>query len=661
MTPRTSDLVPGPDSDRRSGGNRFAAGLAGLLPPDELARALTAGGRWQPYPTVNQRPAWTAVDQDFGKRLLAEVENEHAAPWPELTASGYLRFSVDGNRQLFETPYLQRRDRLARTVLATALATSPADRARYLLSAIDGIWLLCEESSWCFPAHEPRPLPDQQAPTLDLFAAETGALLAYAASVLGPVLRTEHPMVADRINREVRARVLLPYRDAAETFWYDAGNNWNPWIHSNVLAAALLVESDSSGLVATVLRILRGLDHYLAHVPADGGCDEGITYWWCAGATLFECMEILYAATAGTFDAFALPLLGRIARYPVVAHIGGPWHVNFADGFALPRPGTVVPGLLHRFGRAVGDSDVIAHARALAGPFGRCPMPVTPGASLGRSLGVLFDADWAATSVDDFPYPAQAWMPDTEVLVAREHPGSATGLFLAAKAGHNAENHNHNDVGNWIVAHDGVPVIIDVGVGNYTARTFSDERYDIWTMRSSYHNLPTVDGVEQAHGAAHRAAQVVATVDRAGAELRLDLGPAYPSAAGVRSWSRSVRLQRDGDEPWIGVDDQWDLDRDPDELALHLMTATPARCDAPGVLTIGPLLARFDHDRFDARIETVDLTDDLLTRVWGRAVHRVTLTARTAGRAGSHRLLISAAETSQPSPRSAPPTARRDQ
>ncbi|GAA1593997.1 heparinase II/III family protein [Kribbella hippodromi] len=640
--------------------NRFTAGLAGLLPPAELARALTAAGRWQPYPTVDQRPAWASVDQEYGQRLLAEAENERSTPWPELTASGYLRFSIDGNRQSFETPYLERRDRLARAVLATGLAASPADRAQYLLSAIDGIWLLCEESSWCFPAHESRPLPDQEAPTLDLFAAETGALLAYAASVLGSILRAEHPLVAERIDREVRARVLVPYQAAAETFWYDAGNNWNPWIHSNVLAAALLVESDSRDQIATVDRVLRGLDQYLTHVPADGGCDEGITYWWRAGATLFECLEILHQATGGVFDAFEQPLLGRIARYPLAAHIGGSWHVNFADGFALPRPGTVVPGLLHRFGRAVHDPEVVAHAGALAAVADRYPAPVTPGASLASCLGVLFDQDWAAAGTADFPYPGETWLPDTEVLVAREHPGSADGLFLAAKAGHNAENHNHNDVGHWIVAHDGSPVIIDVGVGTYTERTFSAERYDIWTMRSSYHNVPTVDGYEQSHGAGHRAARVAATVTGTSAGLELDLGPAYPSAAGVRSWWRSMRLVREHGEARIDIDDSWDLDRDPAELALHLMTAIPARYAAPGVLTIGPLLARFDAGRFEARIETIDLTDDLLTRVWGRAVHRVTLLARTADRVGSHRLRLTAAERSEPSPPSAAPPSRRE-
>ena len=77
-------------------------------------------------------------------------------------------------------------------------------------------------------------------------------------------------------------------------------------------------------------------------------------------------------------------------------------------------------------------------------------------------------------------------------MAARSKDGSAEGLYLAAQGGHNAESHNHNDVGNFIVYADGQPAIIDVGVETYTAKTFSSQRYEIWTMQSAYHNLPSI-------------------------------------------------------------------------------------------------------------------------------------------------------------------------
>ena len=93
------------------------------------------------------------------------------------------------------------------------------------------------------------------------------------------------------------------------------------------------------------------------------------------------------------------------------------------------------------------------------------------------------------------------------------------GFYLAAKGGHNAESHNHNDVGNFIVYADGRPVLIDAGVGTYTAKTFSPQRYEIWTMQSAYHNLPTINGFLQKDGRQFRAENVVIQSRRCGRDV----------------------------------------------------------------------------------------------------------------------------------------------
>ncbi len=98
-------------------------------------------------------------------------------------------------------------------------------------------------------------------------------------------------------------------------------------------------------------------------VPDDGGCDEGASYWWRAGASLFECLETLAEACGDDFGAFQLPKVRAIARYPMAAHIAGDVHVNFADGGIRP-PGTV-PHLLYRFAARTGDAQVQQHALAM--------------------------------------------------------------------------------------------------------------------------------------------------------------------------------------------------------------------------------------------------------------------------------------------------------
>jgi hypothetical protein len=58
------------------------------------------------------------------------------------------------------------------------------------------------------------------------------------------------------------------------------------------------------------------------------------------------------------------------------------------------------------------------------------------------------------------------------------------------------------------VALDRRPLLIDVGVGVYTRQTFGPQRYEIWTMQSSWHNVPEVDSIQQAAGRDHAARRV---------------------------------------------------------------------------------------------------------------------------------------------------------
>jgi hypothetical protein len=35
-----------------------------------------------------------------------------------------------------------------------------------------------------------------------------------------------------------------------------------------------------------------GLDSYLNSLGEDGGCDEGPSYWFAAGGSVFDCLEL---------------------------------------------------------------------------------------------------------------------------------------------------------------------------------------------------------------------------------------------------------------------------------------------------------------------------------------------------------------------------------
>lgn len=605
--------------------------LTGRFTPERVRQSLIDRESWRPYPPIDDRDGWTTLGQDIRTGLVERAEPRLGMVWSALPASVFLDCARNGNRSRYEKPYFERREALIQLVLAECVDGD----GRFLDDIINGIWALCEESFWGVSAHSysrrfERGLPDTSFPVVDLFAAETGSLLAWTHYLLRPALSRELPVVLDRIEREVHARILQPYRSVDDWMWLGITpradgrppNNWNPWIHSNVLAANLLLEPDAETRAATVDRVLTGIDAFLAGYHPDGGCDEGISYWGRAGGSLFDFLDLLARASNDALNAFNIPLVQEIGRYVYRAHIGGPWYVNFADGAARTTP---EPGVVYHYGKRINDPKLIAQA-AEAERL-RKGLPETK-LSIGRELAATFGPILDEVREQPPPLIPDSWMDGIQVLTAREREGSSEGLFLAAKGGHNDESHNHNDVGQFIVGLDGAPVVIDVGVETYTRKTFSADRYDIWTMQSAFHNLPTIDGHQQQAGPEFQATDVHASVSDDSAELSLDIASAYPEEAGVRSWRRVVRLDRDA-EPSVTLRDTWDLAASPDQLTLSLMAADDVSLVEPGVLRCTgeqrALDVRFDPSVFDATIERIDIDDARLSPVWGSHVSRVLL------------------------------------
>jgi hypothetical protein len=348
-----------------------------------------------------------------------------------------------------------------------------------------------------------------------------------------------------------------------------------------------------------------------------------------------------------------------MGRYLYRMHIGGPWYVNFADGSARATPES---DLVYRYGKRIGDPALMAQG-AHAHQF--LPASEARRTDIRRRLAAIFNATEfdAANAIP--PLIGEAWLDGIEVLTAREHAGSTDGLFLAAKGGHNAESHNHNDAGSFIVALDGVPVVIDVGVETYRKQTFNEERYTIWTMQSGYHNLPVIDGHEQLPGRAYAARDVTASITTDHAQLSLDIAGAYGSAAdahvdrwslaggetskatpiGIDRWQRTLRLER-GAHPRIVIEDTWALDHPPAMLESHLMLAGPVDAGTPGTLhcatTTRPLIITWDADVFTPRVEEIAITDARLHPVWGDRIFRVILATRQPTAQGRWRLTMAA-------------------
>lgn len=493
-----------------------------------------------PFPSIDDREAWEALPEPRRASLRALAAGWRGVDYPLLRASQYMAFDWRGDRVAWERPYFDRRRKLIAAALGACIDGDPAD----LDAAADGLWLICEESSWVISAHnggehagvEPRPeepLPDVDAPYVDLFAAQTAMALTLVCDLLGPRLDGLSPRLRRRVGREVERRVLTPF-EARDDFWWMGVIrkdlcNWTPWIVSNVMLCACGWVRDRARLCALLERGCAMLDRYLDVVPADGGCDEGAGYWSMAGGALLDCLELLERVTGGRMAFWNDAKLGNLLRYPMNAWLGGEWFVNFADCDAKPD----IPGERLAFaGRKLGDQALIAFGNRFAGDPA-AQLNDTP--QLWRLLNGLFAPETEGAEVAE--PPRDVWLSDLEQRLVRRG-----GMVLACKGGANAGSHSHNDCGGFILCVDGEPQVVDAGNMTYTAKTFSDQRESLWNIRAAYHNVPMIGGHEQAGGWDRRARGVAATADG----LRLDMAPAYPEDAGALACERQLELREDG-------------------------------------------------------------------------------------------------------------------
>jgi len=621
-------------ASQQPGGEKPRNIMSGGWTEGRLGGCLIARPKWKPFPTSADRDAWDGLTAGLRKELAASAEAQLGAPWPSLLASSFLEFARNGNRSRFESVRSARRNRLGDLVIGECVEA----KGRFLDEIANGIWLTLEETWWGVPAHvgvqrAGRGLPDVNEPIVDLFAAETASLLAWTDYLLGARLDTVSPLIRPRLRAEVDRRMLTPCLQRDDFGWmgWNASrtrpvNNWNPWINSNWLTSALLLETNEQRRVAAVYRILRSLDNFINPYHDDGGCDEGPGYWSRAGASLFDCLDLLHSATGGALDVYDVPLIREIARYIMRAHVAGNWFINFADASAHASPSG---DLVFRAGRHIKDERLQAFGAFCASGLGGGKLRRD---SLGRQLPAIFNYGTLRTARPQAPLIGDVWLSGIQVMAARVKEGSSEGLYIAAKGGHNAESHNHNDVGNFVVYNDGKPVFIDVGVETYTAKTFSKQRYEIWTMQSAYHNLPTIDGVMQHDGREFEARDVRYRTDARGAELSMDIAKTYPAEAGVESWRRRMRLDREKNE--ISITDACQLKRDAAQITLTLMTPCSVRVASPGELELDGLQAGFgkarvlfEGGRLTPKVEEVTITDGHLKSVWGDRLYRILLVA----------------------------------
>jgi hypothetical protein len=618
---------------------------------------------------------------------LNEAEKFLDFEFPYIPLSLFMDFKKTGNRTDFENVYFLKRRALNSLIIGECIER----KNRFLKDILNGLYSILDEYAWQLPAHNtyvrdtPQlPLADTSDPILDLFACETGALIATAYRLLKDDFDKISPFINKRILSNLKSRIIDPYLNR-HFWWMGKGNepmcNWTIWCTQNILITTSSIPLDGQIYKKVIDRAVPSFDYFLKEYGNDGCCDEGAQYYHHAGLCLGLALELIDRICNGFFrDVFNNAKIINIAEYICNMHVSDKYFINYADCSPVAGRGGVREFL---FGKAVSSNALMNFASR---DFLKNEDPyLFNEINLYYRLLTLFHekevSSYASGLSDEIP-TGNVWYESVGIFIARNKD-----VCLSMKAGDNDDSHNHNDTGSPILYIKGQPALIDVGVESYTKKTFSPERYEIWSMQSGYHNLPTIGGLDQAAGKEYKASDVCVylrglhsdssysydtslsdsaslekIVDNSGFDpsfwepyyencigaIGMDISGAYPKESGIRKYIRTVILANDG-SMILADDHEFEPDAKNTSLVYNFMTYEKPEIvsNDPGPLVLSKKLLKKDTSSVtvilgeictltltgceSVDIETIHIDDERLKITWKHDIYRIRITGKEEG------------------------------
>ena len=581
-----------------------------------------------------------AGDKYWQKQVPVAMRNDYIRlgnlyqkkSWNAIPAETFAEFRTNGNRTRYEEASFGIRKQFVCLVMAEIMQ----GRGRFLPSIRKGLHYFIEKEPWWgIPAHYPKDHPEKNIQPVDLFNAETAGMLAWTLYMLEDEINRKENGLCDQVRSEIERRFLKPVLNQPQG-WKNNANNWNTWITANWLQTVLICEPDAKQRDAAFKGVQQCLRTFMKGYPDDGGCEEGVSYWDCAGASFFESLYFMQFAPKQavlTLNDAQKKKVENMGRFITTMYINDLTFVNFSDAQAQNIPNI---NILFPYGEFLQNEQMMQLAAYVGKKY---QYPLKPSTlflksgnypKLGRELMLLsMLPKYQATAAVE-PKTEDAYLENSQIMVA-----SNKNWFVAAKGGNNAESHNHNDIGNFIVYHNNQPVVIDLGRDTYTSKSFSNQRFELMNCRSAYHNVPIINGLEQKDGRKYRAEKVSHVFSKGISSLTLNLEKAYTEAAHVDKWQRTIALDREYN--WVEVTEQYKFDSlqiEKDRLngqvfdnQIVLMAyGKPVAQKAGRILLQGGMVRlEYDAQYLSASVEKVQMTDGIMKTQWKDNIYRIIL------------------------------------
>jgi len=601
----------------------------------EKMESLTKIGMFDMYPKCANRDAWDSIDIDLKHHIIKEAEEYLGYEWPRMKATDYLDYYREGSRASFDKIFKMNFDALTKLTLGECAE----GEGRFIDDIANGVYARCEETSWVHTGHLQHH-GDEQIPLytgkyLDLRSCSMGSQLAHVYYLLKSELDNISPYLCKRIEHEIKVRILDNYIEN-DHWWMNLTpdgivNNWNTHCNKNVMRTALIMETNPDRLKKIMSKICRSLDVFLSIHEEDGACNEGPGYWKGAGFSFLNILVFISEIYQIPIETFLDDRIRNMASYLYKVFIHDDYYMSYADGNGRNPMYDIK---LYLTSKALSDVklqdlsiDVFQKHQSLDIFY-------------DHFIYILFDyleyvmnyKDMKTSSnkaSDKRYYLKEAALNNAHIFAARQNEGNEKGFFAGLKGGHNNESHNHNDIGAFYIFYDGLPVVIDAGAGMYTIKTFSPERYDIWTMQSIWHSLPVINGHMQSDGVEYKSKSFKVTSKDEISWASMEISDAYSEKTEIKSFNRKIILNRVNKS--VALFDEINMINSENEIVLYMTVLyNPEITDTGDILlSNGDNTIYLDYDKnlLKPFSEVKDVSNDKkLRESWGDSIYRLGFT-----------------------------------
>ncbi|MBN2546872.1 MAG: heparinase II/III family protein [Spirochaetes bacterium] len=484
-------------------------------------------------PKITDREAWGKISKSAEiNALIRNAEKLSKEPLPKLTEELYLDYSKTGNRTKWERIARLRNSRIKHFIIAECIE----NKGMYIKPLEELISEICSYKTWVRPAHD-RNLENyyQSKIEIDLESAELAWELAIAVHLLREKLNLKLIKI---VKENLYKRIFVPFKkmvngEIRENHWMRGTNNWNAVCLAGVTGSALIMTDSKEEKAFFISAAESYIRNFIKGFSDDGYCTEGVGYWNYGFGNFILLSEMININTGGKVDLFNDDKIKKIIDYGFNIEITDGVSPAFADCSIndVPEP-RIIYYLSKKLNVSVRKKE--NHSITLMNKLSQ------------YALFFLFQKLDENRNFAVNKRPIRSFFNLHGVLISRNLDDIEKNLCAAFKGGNNDEHHNHNDVGSYVVTVGNEAVLADPGAEVYTARTFSDRRYESKVINSFGHPVPVVAGQLQKTGKNAKANIIKTDFSEEEDVFILDIKDAYP-VTGLLKLEREFKFSRIGD------------------------------------------------------------------------------------------------------------------